>query len=267
MIRVLFVSMLIMVSGSLPAQTSQPETPQSVPSAPADTTRPAAGTNALALQKASAPQAGGYTLSHYFSLGGIFMYPLLLLAAAGLALISERTLHALRHKSGGESFAEGLLRSVNGKNDPRVWCQRHPALAMAQIFDKALARHEANGRSETVFVREVETLAAIDIAARERNLALIASIANLAPLVGFLGTVTGMIGAFGSIAQADQVSARIVSSGIFEALITTATGLIIAIPASAFHNYAVHRIDRLAATIEKTAAEIAPCLPKAEHLP
>lgn len=264
MIRVLFVSILIMVSGLLFARTNSPA---SASNAPADNARPATGSNIQALQKASTPNTGGQSLSHYFSLGGVFMYPLLFLAAAGLTLISERTLHALRHKSGGEAFAEGLIRSVNGKNDPRTWCQRHSGLTMAQIFDKALARHEAAGRSEAVFVREVETLAAIDIAARERNLALLASIANLSPLIGFLGTVTGMIGAFGSIAQADQVSARIVSAGIFEALITTATGLIIAIPASAFHNYAVHRIDRLAATIEKTAAEIAPCLPKAEPLP
>ena len=231
MIRVLFISMFLMISGFLPAQAN--------PSA-----RPDSGTNAPVVETRTTPRQPGFSLSRYFELGGIFMYPLLLLAAAGLALITERMIHNLRHKSGGDGFAAGLIATARRGEDPLLWCRTHPACAMSAIFERALSRHAAGGGSPEIFEREVETLAAIDIAARERNLALLASIANLAPLVGFLGTVTGMIGAFGSIAAADSVSARVVSSGIFEALITTAAGLIIAIPAFAFHNYAVHRIDR-----------------------
>lgn len=219
------------------------------------------GTNAAAaLSRDKKPVSTGYTLSNYFDLGGIFMYPLLLLAAGGLALVSERIIQALRHPSGGDPFANGMIATLERGDNPHDWCKKHHKLAMARIFEKALLRYETSGHEPELFLKEVETLAAIDIAARERNLALIASIANLSPLVGFLGTVTGMIGAFGSIAAADTVSAKVVSSGIFEALITTAAGLVIAIPAFAFHNYSVHRIDRLASTIEKTAAEVSALL-------
>jgi len=247
MTRVLFVCIFLMVCGPLPATGSQ---------GGAHPASSSAATN----EAQSSPKPTVYPLSRYFELGGIFMYPLLLLAAAGLALITERMIHNLRHKSGGDGFAAGLIATARRGEDPLLWCRTHPACAMSAIFERALSRHAAGGGSPEIFEREVETLAAIDIAARERNLALLASIANLAPLVGFLGTVTGMIGAFGSIAAADSVSARVVSSGIFEALITTAAGLIIAIPAFAFHNYAVHRIDRLASTIEKTAAELSASL-------
>lgn len=264
MLRVLALCIMIMLSGPLFSQSTFPASPSNLT---AEKSTPLFRSNGETPPRAAEAESGSYSLAYYFKLGGIFMYPLLILAAAGLALITERILYTLRHTSGGEAFAEGLLRSLNENKDPQGWCQRYPKLAMAQIFDKALAHQRTNKRSEADFLREVETLAAIDIAARERNLALIASIANLAPLVGFLGTITGMIGAFGSIAQADQVSARIVSSGIFEALITTAAGLLIAIPTSAFHNYAIHRIDRLAATIEKTAAELASSLPWREPQP
>jgi hypothetical protein len=80
---------------------------------------------------------------------------------------------------------------------------------------------------------------------------VLATIANVAPLLGFLGTVAGMISAFGAIAEAGQVEASLVAGGIKIALITTATGLIIAIPVNVAYNFFVTRIDKLIMEMEE----------------
>jgi biopolymer transport protein ExbB len=85
-------------------------------------------------------------------------------------------------------------------------------------------------------------------------------VANIAPLLGFLGTVSGMIHAFEAIAAAEEVSARLVATGIYEALITTAAGLIVAIPAQAAHNYFVSRIDKFVIDVEESGAELVDAL-------
>jgi biopolymer transport protein ExbB len=90
----------------------------------------------------------------------------------------------------------------------------------------------------------------------EKGLVWLATVANIAPMLGFLGTVSGMIGAFASIAEAGDVNATIVASGISEALITTATGLAIAIPIQAAHNYFVSRVDRLIIDMEESANDL-----------
>ena len=83
-----------------------------------------------------------------------------------------------------------------------------------------------------------------------------ASVANIGPLLGFLGTVSGMIHAFEAIAAADQVSAKLVASGISEALITTQAGLLIAIPVQSFYNYYIARIDRFVVEMEESSIDL-----------
>jgi biopolymer transport protein ExbB len=99
----------------------------------------------------------------------------------------------------------------------------------------------------------------------ERGLLALASVSNVAPLLGFLGTVTGMIAAFAAIAAAEQVSAKLVAKGIEEALITTAAGLMIAVPVSAFYSYFVLQIDRFVLEMEEASAELVDEMMDLEH--
>ena len=92
--------------------------------------------------------------------------------------------------------------------------------------------------------------------ARFRGLIVLATVSNVAPLLGFLGTVAGMIIAFGEIAEAGQVEASLVAGGIKIALITTAAGLVIAIPVNIAYNYFVSRIDKLIVQMEQGSAEV-----------
>jgi len=104
--------------------------------------------------------------------------------------------------------------------------------------------------------RAVESEAANCMTSLETGLNILTALGSLAPLTGFLGTVTGMIGAFRSIAEATEVNAQIVANGIYEALITTVFGLIVAIIAMISHSLFTHFIDKFAADIEKNCSRL-----------
>ena len=98
--------------------------------------------------------------------------------------------------------------------------------------------------------KAIGTAGTIEMSFLERGLIWVSSVTTIAPLVGFLGTVSGMINAFEAIAASEQVNAKLVASGISEALITTATGLIIAIPAQLAYNWYTTKITRFVRDIE-----------------
>jgi biopolymer transport protein ExbB len=102
----------------------------------------------------------------------------------------------------------------------------------------------------------ITTTGTIELGFLERGLVVLATIANIAPLMGFLGTVAGMILAFASIESAGNVDPGLVAGGIKVALLTTATGLAIAIPVNIGYNFFVTRIDRLIVDMEQGAQEI-----------
>ena len=94
------------------------------------------------------------------------------------------------------------------------------------------------------------------IASLENGFNFLTALGSISPLTGFLGTVTGMIGAFRSIAEAADVNAQIVANGIYEALITTVFGLIIAIIAMTSHSLFTHIVDRFASEVEIVCSDL-----------
>ena len=102
----------------------------------------------------------------------------------------------------------------------------------------------------------VATTGTIELSFLERGLVILATIANVAPLMGFLGTVAGMILAFASIEQAGTVDATLVAGGIKVALLTTAAGLIVAVPINITYNFFITRIDQLIMDMEQGAQRI-----------
>lgn len=102
----------------------------------------------------------------------------------------------------------------------------------------------------------IENVGKIELYKLEKNLGLLATVSGAAPMIGFLGTVTGMIQAFISIAQEEgNVSPKLLSSGIYEAMITTAAGLVVGIIAYLGYNYLVTQVSKLVHTMEYTTIE------------
>jgi biopolymer transport protein ExbB len=124
---------------------------------------------------------------------------------------------------------------------------------IANMLHAGLLRAE---RGPEAVEKAIHTAGSIEMAFLERGLLALATISNIAPLLGFLGTVTGMIKAFAAMSRTGEVSARIVATGIEQALITTAAGLIIAVPVSAFYAYFVLSIDRFVLEMESASSEL-----------
>ena len=123
----------------------------------------------------------------------------------------------------------------------------------ANILYAGLERHDEG--TERV-MKAIENQGLIELSKLESGLVVLATLTNVAPLLGFLGTVIGMIVAFQSIEAAGEVEATLVAGGIKIALLTTAAGLTIAIPVSIAHNYFVSRIDSLVIDMEESAQKM-----------
>jgi biopolymer transport protein ExbB len=203
------------------------------------------------------PQASGFAQSglvEFFNKGGKFMWGLLFLSIVGVAVIIERAITLHKARSDVRKLMEKVVSALKkGRLDEAVEVCANMRGPIPQILHAGLMR--AKKGTEAV-EKAIETAGIIEMSFLERGLIILATVANVAPLLGFLGTVSGMVGAFEAIAQAEQVSAKLVASGISEALITTMTGLMIAIPTQVAHNLFVQRIDRFVVEMEDSAAEL-----------
>jgi biopolymer transport protein ExbB len=196
------------------------------------------------------------SLFELFGLGGVFMWPLLFFSVAVIAIILERIVYLLYHNlrlgdmkdrvggfiaagdiAGARDYLSGLTKRRMG----------------ARIFLTLVNR---SGLSEHRMERAIEAEALSCINSLENGFNFLTALGSLSPLTGFLGTVSGMISAFKSIAEAAEVNAQIVANGIYEALITTAFGLIIAIIAIIAHFLFSSIVDRFASDVEKTCSDL-----------
>ena len=137
--------------------------------------------------------------------------------------------------------------------DEALEATRNSDAPVAKILYAGLDRHEEG--TERV-MKAIENQGLIELSKLEKGLVILATLTNVAPLLGFLGTVIGMIIAFQSIEAAGEVEATLVAGGIKVALLTTAAGLVIAIPVSISHNYFVSRIDSLVIDMEESVQKM-----------
>lgn len=198
-----------------------------------------------------------YSLLQLFADGGVFMYPLVLcsLLALGVMIAKAFTLWAAHRKSKMILQSVGEL-GAQGKLDEAIGLAQETPGPVAAILLSGLRRAREQNPVDKDIEKAVKTTGSIELGFLERGLIVLATVSNVAPLLGFLGTVAGMISAFGAIAEAGQVEATLVAGGIKVALITTAAGLVIAIPVNIAYNFFVTRIDKLIEDMEKGAASI-----------
>jgi biopolymer transport protein ExbB len=193
-----------------------------------------------------------YTLLNMFYDGGGFMYPLVLcsLFALGVIIAKFYTLWAAR-KSSKTILAEVTQLIEQRRIDEAVRLAEETPGPVAAILGVGLRRAQNRSYTTTDVEKAIKTTGTIELGFLERGLPVLATVANVAPLLGFLGTVAGMIAAFGAIEIAGQVEASLVAGGIKIALITTAAGLLIAVPVNIGYNYFVTRIDKLIVEMEE----------------
>lgn len=201
-------------------------------------------------------QAARYQLLTLFADGGFMMYFLVLcsLLALGVILAKAWTLwNAHRHTRAVLERVGELARRGDLQEAMRVAAETPGPVAAILL---AGLRRIAEGRTGADMEQAISTTGSIELGFLERGLVVLATVSNVAPLMGFLGTVIGMIIAFGAIEVAGQVEPGLVAGGIKVALITTAAGLTIAIPVNIAYNFFVSRVDRLILDMEEGTQEV-----------
>jgi biopolymer transport protein ExbB len=212
------------------------------------------------VEQAEAPKAGIMArlresgLVTLFIKGSTFMWPLLITSIIGVAVIIERLITLTRARTDTRRLMKRVLDALHSKGVEAAAeeCEKTRG-PIASILHAGLKRADMGAEAVE---RSIVAAGTVETAFLERGLIWLSTVATIAPLLGFLGTVSGMIRAFNAIAEAEQVNAKLVASGISEALITTAAGLIIAIPMQAFHNYFVSLIDRFITEMEESSADL-----------
>jgi biopolymer transport protein ExbB len=201
-----------------------------------------------------------FSLLEMFKLGGIFMWPLLAFSIATISIGLERVIYLAYHNLKVEDLGKKTLELVCERDYQGAVDYLSPLTKrrMGARVLLELVKHAVPGQgkvfSERRVERAAETEAMICINSLENGFNFLVALGSLSPLTGFLGTVSGMIGAFKSIAEATEVNAQIVANGIYEALITTVCGLVIAIFAMIFHSVFTHIVDKFTADVEKNCS-------------
>jgi biopolymer transport protein ExbB len=162
----------------------------------------------------------------------------------------------LAHRGAKKVLSEVEEAARAGRIDEAIQIATDTPGPTAAILLAGLKRIRLGTVEEDEVPRAVSTTGSMELGFLERGLVVLATVANVAPLMGFLGTVAGMILAFASIEAANSVEPALVAGGIKVALLTTATGLAIAIPVNIGYNYFVNRIDALIMDMEQGTQQI-----------
>ena len=197
------------------------------------------------------------TLLNYINQGGPpIMWTLVVLFILGLSITLWRLIVILiamfNTKTLYKKVYAALQEGEDGIKKASEICTKTPG-PVATIVHAGLSRvHKGIDHVE----KAVESAGVIEMSFLENGLVWLATIANLAPMIGFFGTVSGMIIAFQKIAEHGDVEPAIVAGGISMALITTAGGLLVAIPIQFAYNLCVYLIDRIVVDMEENASKL-----------
>ncbi|TGK90059.1 MotA/TolQ/ExbB proton channel family protein [Leptospira bourretii] len=218
--------------------------------APAETPAPVAEAPAEAPQQES--EIG---LVKLFVTGGWSMWPLLLSSIVGFGVILERMYFFFTAKLIRKGYNQDLQDAIDasGMNGIDEFLKANEGQKITDVLKNGM---EVSQNDPEIFAAGIEREAGEVMTLLEKGLTVLSAVSTIAPLVGFLGTVSGMINAFDAIANADQVNAKVVAGGIKEALITTAAGLIVAIPAMTFYQYLQGRVAFFTSEVEEAANKI-----------
>lgn len=188
-------------------------------------------------------------------MGGVIMWLILGCSVVAVFIILERFWHYHRAQIDVPEFLHGLTNVLKRKNAVEAIsiCDETPG-PVAHVIRAAVIHCDED---EPGLRRAIEEAAMVEVPRLEKNLKALATIAHITPLLGLLGTVVGMIGAFQSIEGAGAfVSTGQLAGHIWKALLTTAAGLSVGIPASAFYNFLHGRVESLMLDMQKAGAEI-----------
>ncbi|MED5218785.1 MAG: MotA/TolQ/ExbB proton channel family protein [Candidatus Neomarinimicrobiota bacterium] len=198
----------------------------------------------------------------YFHDGGNFMWPILVALVFGLVFTLERIYSLMMSRIDSETFFDDITKVIDndGAEAALELCEQTQGPVSA-IFHAGLSRlHRGLAEVE----KAIQNAGALEMAFLEKNMIWLNAVITIAPMLGFTGTVIGMISAFDAIKAANDISPAVVAGGISQALLTTAFGLVVAMIIQTFQNLFVSRIDKLVLDMEEQSVKIMDHLYEAE---
>ena len=198
----------------------------------------------------------------YFHDGGNFMWPILLALVFGLGFTLERIYSLMMSRIDSKTFFDDITKVIDndGAEAALELCEQTQGPVSA-IFHAGLSRlHRGLAEVE----KAIQNAGALEMAFLEKNMIWLNAVITIAPMLGFTGTVIGMIKAFDAIKAANDISPAVVAGGISQALLTTAFGLVVAMIIQTFQNLFVSRIDKLVLEMEEQSVKIMDHLYEAE---
>jgi biopolymer transport protein ExbB len=197
----------------------------------------------------------GKTLLQILSMGGFTMYLLLLCSVLSLGVIIDRALFYWRNsRIPRPAFMDRIKGELQKKDfDRAIEICKDTTAPFAKVV---LAGLEKAGRTEKLVSGVMERQITLEVTKLERLTSIVGTIGNIAVYVGLFGTVLGIIRAFHDISIAGTGGMDVVIGGVAEALITTATGLAVAVPSVVLYNYFSKRVERFESDMELAASEV-----------
>ena len=196
-----------------------------------------------------------------FNKGGVLIYPLVILLVWGLVIIVMKWFALRRENIIKPQAVKAVESLLLAKKVPEAtaFCKQNSA-PMTRILEAAILNHD---KSESDLKEILEEAGRQEVPKIRSQLTTLGTIASVAPLLGLLGTVLGMITVFSELSQQSNVNASALAGGISEALITTACGMAIAMPTLAFYNYFTTQVQNLIVEIEKVSLHMVAVLKRA----
>jgi len=190
--------------------------------------------------------------------GGPIMFLIILCSVIAFAVVMERLWHLRRAKINTKEFM-GTITNILERNrimDAIDTCNATPG-PIAHILKAGILKHD---RSRPEIKESIEDAGLHEVPRLEKNMSVLATVAHITPLLGLLGTVTGMVKSFQVIEQKATALVPVnpgdLAGGIWEALITTVAGLAVAIPTYVAYNFLVSKVDGFVLEMEKSATDL-----------
>ena len=190
----------------------------------------------------------------YFIDGGGFMWPILITLIFGIGISIERAYSLILSTINANKFYEEISDTLEKKSvQAAVDLCNETRDPVAGVFHAGLSRFHRGLREVE---KAVQNGGSLEMAFLEKNMIWLNTVITVAPMIGFTGTVVGMIAAFDAIKAANDISPAVVAGGISQALLTTAFGLITAMIVQFFQNFFVSRIDGLILDMEENSVKL-----------
>ena len=186
--------------------------------------------------------------------GGYIMIPILLLSVVSIYFFVERFAYIRKSAAIDKLLIRNVVNELkNNRREEALALVRKNRNSIGRILESGLSQ---SGKSATEVEKYMESAANLEIAIMEKNTGYLGIIAGIAPMLGFIGTISGVIKIFYSISLADNISIGIIAGGLYQKMICSGTGLIVGVIAYSCYHYLMMMIDRFSINMQKQVNEV-----------